>query len=95
MYNLLTIDHQLTLDLVKATPPQASQKALGIHMNKLMVISLISQVGNNADIVAKAKGPQAFVDTITTVDGYKDSDAKRDCLNAAIEGQFLLMYPPY
>ena len=66
------------------------RKILDALTKKLLTVALVAQIGNNADIVAANGGPEAFVKVITTLSGFKDTEARRRCLDAAINGLGLL-----
>ena len=82
---------ELTLDLVEASKDvKNKRKILNALTKKLLTVALVAQIGNNADIVTKHGGVDAFVNVITTLSGFKNTEAKRKCLDAAINGLGLL-----
>ena len=82
---------ELTLDLVEASKDvKNKRKNLNALTKKLLTVALVAQIGNNADIVTKHGGVDAFVNVITTLSGFKNTEAKRKCLDAAINGLGLL-----
>ena len=82
---------QLTLDLVEASGDvKNKRKILDALTTQLSTVALVAQIGNNADIVTKHGGVDAFVKIITTLSGFKNTEAKRRCLDAAIQGLGLL-----
>mgnify|MGYP001237293409 CR=1 FL=1 len=82
---------ELTLDLVEATKDvKNKRKILNALTKKLRTVALVAQIGNNADIITKHGGVDAYVNVITKLAGFKNTEAKRKCLDAAINGLGLL-----
>ena len=82
---------QLTLDLVEASyDVKNTRKNLDALASRLMIVGRVSQIRSNSDVVIKIGGADACARILATLSGFKNTEAKRRCLDAAIQGLGLL-----
>ena len=82
---------QLILDLVEASyDVKNTRKNLDALASRLMIVGRVSQIRSNSDVVIKIGGADACARILATLSGFKNTEAKRRCLDAAIQGLGLL-----